>query len=189
MVPDCVVQALWGLHAASIQDMSSPATPIAPLPAFLSKISAREQLAPLLAQLPRPWVFTNGVFDVLHRGHVMYLAQARALGGSLIVALNTDASVKRLGKGDDRPLNAEMDRAVVMASQEAVSLVTWFHEDTPMEILAEIRPDILVKGGDYDMAKLPETPLVQSWGGRSLALPFVDGYSTTKLVQRIRAAR
>lgn len=156
-------------------------------PAFLSKICPRTGLAGPLAQLPRPWVFTNGVFDVLHRGHVMYLAQARALGGSLIVALNTDASVKRLGKGDDRPLNQEMDRAIVMASQEAVSLVTWFDEDTPVDIIAQIRPDILVKGGDYDMARLPETALVQSWGGHALALPFVAGYSTTRLLQRIRA--
>ena len=156
-------------------------------PAFLAKVSDRAQLPAALAALPRPWVFTNGVFDVLHRGHVMYLAQARALGGSLIVALNTDASVRRLGKGDDRPLNNDMDRAIVMASQQAVDLVTWFHEDTPVEIIGEIRPDILVKGGDYDMEKLPETALVKSWGGRALALPFVQGYSTTKLVQRIRA--
>jgi D-glycero-beta-D-manno-heptose 1-phosphate adenylyltransferase len=156
-------------------------------PAFLQKIVDSSTLEAGLASLPRPWVFTNGVFDVLHRGHVMYLAQARALGGSLIVALNTDASVKRLGKGDDRPLNAEADRAIVMASQESVSLVTWFAEDTPVEIIARIRPDILVKGGDYDMAKLPETALMESWGGRALALPFVAGYSTTKLVQRIRA--
>ncbi len=157
-------------------------------PAFLSKICDRSALAQQLQHLPRPWVFTNGVFDVLHRGHVMYLAQARELGASLIVALNTDASVKRLGKGDDRPLNAEMDRAIVMASQGAVSLVTWFDDDTPVQILGEIRPDILVKGGDYDMAKLPETALVESWGGRALALPFVQGYSTTKLVQKIRAS-
>ena len=157
-------------------------------PAFLQKIAPSEALATLLQDLPRPWVFTNGVFDVLHRGHVMYLAQARALGASLIVALNTDASVKRLGKGDDRPLNQEQDRAIVMAAQEAVSCVTWFDEDTPQEIIAQIRPDILVKGGDYDMAKLPETALVQSWGGRALALPFVQGYSTTRLVQKIRAS-
>jgi rfaE bifunctional protein nucleotidyltransferase chain/domain len=156
-------------------------------PAFLTKLCERDQLPAALAHLPRPWVFTNGVFDVLHRGHVMYLAQARALGGSLIVALNTDASVRRLGKGDDRPLNNDMDRAIVMASQQAVDLVTWFGEDTPVEIIGEIRPDILVKGGDYDMDKLPETALVKSWGGRALALPFVQGYSTTKLVQRIRA--
>jgi len=162
--------------------------PLTEAPEFLNKIHERTSLAAALRDLPRPWVFTNGVFDVLHRGHVMYLAQARQLGGSLIVALNTDASVRRLGKGDDRPLNGEMDRAVVMAGQEAVSLVTWFAEDTPVEIISEIRPDILVKGGDYDMAKLPETALMQSWGGTALALPFVQGYSTTKLVQRIRAS-
>jgi rfaE bifunctional protein nucleotidyltransferase chain/domain len=165
-----------------MQRMQAPYAP----PAFLQKIQARSELAAALQSLPRPWVFTNGVFDVLHRGHVVYLAQARALGGSLIVALNTDASVRRLGKGDDRPLNKDADRAVVMASQEAVSLVTWFDEDTPQEIIAEIRPDILVKGGDYDMAKLPETRLVESWGGHALALPFVAGYSTTQLVNRIR---
>jgi len=155
-------------------------------PAFLTKICVREELAQHLASLPKPWVFTNGVFDVIHRGHVVYLAQARALGGSLIVALNTDASVKRLGKGDDRPLNNETDRAIVMASQQSVSLVTWFDEETPVRLIAEIRPDILVKGGDYDMAKLPETALVQSWGGHALALPFVPGYSTTALLKKIR---
>ena len=158
-----------------------------PPPAFLQKIQLRNELAAALQALPRPWVFTNGVFDVLHRGHVVYLAQARALGGSLIVALNTDASVKRLGKGDDRPLNKDADRAIVMASQEAVSLVTWFDEDTPLELIGEIKPDILVKGGDYDMSKLAETKLVESWGGHALALPFVAGYSTTQLVNRIRA--
>ncbi len=162
--------------------MQAQATP----PVFLQKILPREQLTEALRALPKPWVFTNGVFDVLHRGHVVYLAQARALGGSLIVALNTDASVKRLGKGDDRPLNKDADRAIVMASQESVSLVTWFDEDTPQALIAQIRPDILVKGGDYDMSKLPETALVESWGGYALALPFVAGYSTTQLVNRIR---
>ena len=163
--------------------------PAAAGPAMLGKLCAREALAQTLATLPRPWVFTNGVFDVLHRGHVVYLAQARALGGSLIVALNTDASTRRLGKGDDRPLNNEMDRAIVMASQEAVSLVTWFGEDNPQALIAEIRPDILVKGGDYNMDVLPETALMHSWGGKALALPFVAGYSTTALVKRIRAQR
>ncbi len=157
-------------------------------PAFLTKICPREDLPNQLSRLPKPWVFTNGVFDVIHRGHVVYLAQARVLGGSLIVALNTDASARRLGKGDDRPLNREADRAIVVASQEAVSLVTWFDEDTPVELIGEIRPDILVKGGDYDMSVLPETALVESWGGHALALPFVAGYSTTALVKRIRAA-
>lgn len=158
-----------------------------PAPAFLKKMVNREDARQQMASLPRPWVFTNGVFDVIHRGHVVYLAQARALGGSLIVALNTDASVRRLGKGDDRPLNNEMDRAIVMACQEAVSLVTWFSEDTPNEIIAELRPDVLVKGGDYDMAALPETALMNTWGGTARALPFVSGYSTTGLVKKIRA--
>jgi rfaE bifunctional protein nucleotidyltransferase chain/domain len=95
--------------------------------------------------------------------------------------------VRRLGKGDDRPLNNEMDRAIVMASQEAVSLVTWFGEDNPQALIAEIRPDVLVKGGDYQMEVLPETALMHTWGGKALALPFVSGYSTTALVKRIRA--
>ncbi len=166
-----------------MSDASSAAAP----PAMLGKLCERSSLAGALAHLPRPWVFTNGVFDVLHRGHVVYLAQARALGGSLIVALNTDASVRRLGKGEDRPLNNEMDRAIVMASQDAVSLVTWFSEDTPQALIAEIRPDLLVKGGDYQMDSLPETALMHSWGGKALALPFVSGYSTTALVKKIRA--
>ena len=139
-----------------------------------------------VAQLPRPLVFTNGVFDVLHRGHVMYLAQARALGASLVVALNTDASARRLGKGPDRPLNNDADRAWVMAALASTSLVTWFDEDTPLALVDVLRPDILVKGGDYDMGKLAETRLVESYGGRALALPFLDGYSTTALVQKIR---
>lgn len=160
-----------------------------PSPAFLAKIVSRDAVAQALRHLPKPWVFTNGVFDVIHRGHVMYLAQARALGGSLIVALNTDASVRRLGKGDDRPLNNETDRAIVMASQQSVSLVTWFDEDTPVQIIGAMRPDILVKGGDYDMATLPETALVESWGGHALALPFVAGYSTTQLLRKIRAKK
>lgn len=155
-------------------------------PGFLHKLCEPRALQVALAGLPRPWVFTNGVFDVIHRGHVVYLAQARALGASLIVALNTDASVRRLGKGPQRPLNNEMDRAIVIASQEASSLVTWFDEDTPVELIGRIQPDILVKGGDYDMAALPETALMQTWGGRALALPFVQGYSTTQLVKKIQ---
>lgn len=158
-----------------------------PTPSFVDKIVSRADLMARIAALPRPLVFTNGVFDVMHRGHVMYLAQARALGASLLVALNTDASARRLGKGQDRPLNRQDDRACVVAAMEAVSLVTWFDEDTPLELVAEIKPDILVKGGDYDMSKLPETRVVQAYGGRALALPFVDGYSTTALVTRIRS--
>ena len=154
---------------------------------MLDKICSRAQALERLKSLPRPLVFTNGVFDVIHRGHVVYLAQARALGASMIVALNTDASAKRLGKGPERPLNNEADRAIVIAALEAVSLVTWFDEDTPLELIAALEPDLLVKGGDYDMQKLAETNVVEAYGGRALAIPFVDGYSTTALVRRIRS--
>lgn len=161
-------------------------TDLPAISALTDKICGRANLLARVAQLPRPLVFTNGVFDVLHRGHVMYLAQARALGASLLVALNTDASARRLGKGPDRPLNNEADRAFVMAALASTSLVTWFEEDTPLELIAEVKPDILVKGGDYDMRKLAETRVVESYGGRALALPFADGYSTTALVRKIR---
>jgi rfaE bifunctional protein nucleotidyltransferase chain/domain len=159
-----------------------------PTPLFLEKIASRADAAARVAALPQPVVFTNGVFDVLHRGHAMYLAQARQLGASLVVAVNTDASARRLGKGADRPLNNEQDRAALMAALESVSLVTWFDEDTPLQLVGEIRPAVLVKGGDYDMSKLAEARLVESYGGRALAIPFVQGYSTSALVQRIRAA-
>ena len=156
--------------------------------ALSDKICARSDAAARVAGLPRPLVFTNGVFDVLHRGHVLYLTQARALGASLLVALNTDASARKLGKGLDRPLNSEADRAIVMAALACTSLVTWFEDDTPLQLIAEIKPDILVKGGDYDMSKLAEARVVESYGGRALALPFVEGYSTSALVQKIRQA-
>jgi D-glycero-beta-D-manno-heptose 1-phosphate adenylyltransferase len=156
--------------------------------AIARKIFSRTDAAAAVKALPKPVVFTNGVFDVLHKGHVTYLEAARGLGGSLVVALNTDASAKRLGKGPDRPLNNEQDRAAVIAALESASLVTWFSEDTPLEIISELRPDVLVKGGDYDMSKLAEAKRVESWGGKALALTFVDGYSTTALVKRIRAA-
>jgi rfaE bifunctional protein nucleotidyltransferase chain/domain len=155
-------------------------------PAFAAKIGPRPEAAARMAALPGPVVFTNGVFDVLHRGHVTYLAHARAQGGSLVVALNTDASARRLGKGPDRPLNGEQDRAWVIAALASVDLVTWFDEDTPVQLLSELRPQVYVKGGDYDMRKLAETALVESYGGRALAIPFVDGYSTTQLVTRIK---
>jgi D-glycero-beta-D-manno-heptose 1-phosphate adenylyltransferase len=157
-------------------------------PDFLSKRCAPDALRAHLASLPRPLVFTNGVFDVLHRGHVLYLAQARALGACLMVGLNTDASARRLGKGPERPLNNEQDRAVMLCALASVDLVTWFDEDTPLELLSVVKPDILVKGGDYDMAKLAESALMKSWGGRALALPFEAGYSTTALVKKIRSA-
>ena len=164
-----------------------PMTLIPSVSGLSSKICSRADLLERAAGLPRPLVFTNGVFDVLHRGHVVYLAQARALGASLVVALNTDASARRLGKGPDRPLNNEADRAVVLAALASVSLVTWFEEDTPVNLVADLRPDLLVKGGDYDMTTLRETRVVEAYGGRALAIPFVDGYSTTALVRKIQA--
>ena len=160
-----------------------------PTPAFIDKIVSRSDAAARLAALPQPVVFTNGVFDVLHRGHVVYLEQARALGASLVVALNTDASARRLGKGPDRPLNNEQDRAAVIAALACVSLVTWFDEDTPLQLIAQLKPAVLVKGGDYDMSKLAEAALVEGYGGKALAIPFVPGYSTTELVRRIRQQR
>jgi D-glycero-beta-D-manno-heptose 1-phosphate adenylyltransferase len=143
--------------------------------------------AAALAALPRPIVFTNGVFDVLHRGHVSYLAAARELGASLLVAVNSDASARQLGKGPDRPLNNEADRALVIAALQSVSAVMLFDERTPCALLERVRPDIYVKGGDYDMSKLEETRLVHSWGGSAIAIPFVEGYSTTQLLKKIRA--
>ncbi|WP_202444732.1 D-glycero-beta-D-manno-heptose 1-phosphate adenylyltransferase [Schauerella aestuarii] len=137
-------------------------------------------------QFARPLVFTNGVFDLLHRGHATYLDQAAQLGATLIVAINTDASVKRLGKGDDRPLNTTVDRAAVLAALSCVDAVTVFEEQTPEALIAALKPDLIVKGGDYDMAVLPETALVESWGGRAVAIPFEFERSTTALVKKIR---
>ena len=138
------------------------------------------------ARLPRPLVFTNGVFDILHRGHVTYLAEARALGAALIVAVNSDASARGLGKGPERPINGEMDRAAMLAALESVTAVTLFDEATPLAALEAARPDIYVKGGDYEVDTLPEARLVRSWGGAARALPFLPGYSTTALAQRLR---
>jgi rfaE bifunctional protein nucleotidyltransferase chain/domain len=139
-------------------------------------------------QWARPLVFTNGVFDVLHRGHVAYLAAARDLGATLLIGVNTDASARTLGKGPERPLNREDDRLLVLAGLESVSWVTLFDESTPCKLIERCRPDLYVKGGDYDIETLEETRLVRSWGGRSVAISFVSGYSTTSLLQRIRSS-
>ncbi len=155
-------------------------------PAFESKICPLADLAGRAATLPRPVVFTNGVFDILHRGHVTYLAQARGLGASLIVALNTDASVRRLGKGGDRPLNTQADRAAVIAALEPVSLVTWFDEDTPLELILGLKPDILVKGGDWRAQDIVGASAVQGWGGTVHSIPFEHQRSTTALLEKIR---
>ncbi len=153
---------------------------------FTDKLCPPDEVESRVAALSQPVVFTNGVFDILHRGHVTYLAQARALGGSLVIGLNSDASARGLGKGPDRPLNTELDRACVLAALESVSLVIGFDEPTPVELLKRVRPQWYVKGGDYDIEALAETALVRSWGGDARALPFVDGHSTTSLVRRIR---
>lgn len=153
---------------------------------FEKKISTRDQLADRVAQLPKPVVLTNGVFDILHRGHVTYLAQARALGASLVVAVNTDASVRRLGKGDDRPLNTCEDRMALLAALESVSLVVPFDEDTALEVVQQARPDIYAKGGDYDMDAIPEGRAVAVYGGKGVAIDFQHDRSTTKLLSKVR---
>lgn len=156
------------------------------MPLFENKICTRAELAARIAALPKPVVLTNGVFDILHRGHVTYLAQARELGAALVVAANTDASVKRLGKGDDRPHNTLADRMAVLAALESVSLVVEFDEDTALEVVQEGRPDIYAKGGDYVMDQIPEGQAVLAYGGRAVAIDFEHDRSTTKLVARIR---
>jgi rfaE bifunctional protein nucleotidyltransferase chain/domain len=153
---------------------------------FERKIVAPEQLAERVALLARPLVFTNGCFDILHRGHVTLLAQARALGASMIVALNSDASVKRLSKGDDRPVNTLADRLAVMASLECVALVTWFDEDTPLARILDCQPDVLVKGGDWPVEKIVGNAEVSGRGGRVVSIPFVHEKSTTALLEKIR---
>lgn len=155
---------------------------------FETKIFSAQQATQKIASgaWPKPVVFTNGVFDILHRGHVTYLDEAAQLGGSLLVAVNSDASAKRLGKGADRPLNTAQDRAALLAALGCVTAVMIFDEDTPVEIIERLRPDIIVKGGDYDMQTLPESKLVASWGGRAVAIPFEFARSTTALVSKIR---
>ena len=155
-------------------------------PPFENKITSPEALLARVATLPRPLVFTNGCFDILHRGHVTYLAQARALGASLIVAANSDASVKRLGKGDDRPLNCLDDRMVLLASLECVTLVTSFDEDTPLQRILDCHPDILVKGGDWPVEKIVGFAEVIAWGGTVHSIPFRHERSTTALLTKIR---
>ena len=156
---------------------------------YENKFCSPEKLASRVAELQRPLVFTNGCFDILHRGHVIYLSRARALGASLVVALNSDESVKRLGKGTDRPLNSLEDRMAVVAALECVDLVTWFEEDTPLARIIESRPDVLVKGGDWALETIVGATEVAGWGGQTHSIPFEVARSTTALVERIRNAR
>lgn len=152
------------------------------------KILDRDRLGSALAGINRPLVFTNGVFDLMHPGHVTYLEDARALGAALFVGMNSDASVRLLEKGSDRPICAEGDRAIMLAALQSVDFVCSFDERTPLALLEQVKPDIYVKGGDYDVDSLPEAPLVRSWGGSVRTLTFIDGYSTTRLLARIRTA-
>ena len=156
-------------------------------PPFEAKLCPPGELAQRLAGLPRPLVFTNGCFDLLHRGHATYLAQARALGASLVVGVNSDASVKRLGKGDDRPVNGLEDRMAVLAALESVSLVTWFDEDTPLELIRLVQPDVLAKGGDWAPERIVGSDLVLARGGQVHSIPFRHERSTSALLAKIRS--
>jgi rfaE bifunctional protein nucleotidyltransferase chain/domain len=161
------------------------AAPVAP--AFEAKILSPQAAARWAAAAPRPLVFTNGVFDLLHRGHVTYLARARALGAALVVALNGDASARRLGKGPGRPLNALADRMALVAALAAVDAVTWFDEDTPAALIEALRPDVLVKGGDWPLERIVGAPAVLARGGAVHSIPFEHQRSTTRLLERIAA--
>ncbi len=157
-----------------------------PPPRFLAKIASAEECERRVAMLARPLVFTNGCFDILHRGHVSYLDQARARGAALVVAVNSDASVRRQGKGDDRPLNPLEDRMAVLAALASVDLVVPFEEDTPLELIRRCQPDVLVKGGDWPVEKIVGAPEVLARGGQVVSIPFLVDRSTTALVSRIR---
>ena len=150
------------------------------------KIIQAEQLAERLTELPRPLVFTNGCCDILHRGHTSYLEQARKLGAAMIVALNSDASVKRQNKGDDRPINPLEDRMAVLASLACVDAVISFDEDTPLCLIEKIIPDHLVKGGDWLIDDIVGGAVVSANGGQVHSLTFEFERSTTSLIQRIR---
>jgi len=158
-------------------------------PGFERKIHDPAALGRWIDALPRPLVFTNGVFDLLHRGHVTYLARARALGAGLLVALNSDASVRRLEKGADRPLNALADRLAVLAALEGVDAVTWFDDDTPEALIAACRPQVLAKGGDWPVERIVGAGGVLARGGQVVSIPFEHARSTTQLVERIRKTR
>ena len=156
------------------------------VPSFENKICAPHLLPSRIGSIARPLVFTNGVFDILHRGHASYLAQARALGASLIVAVNSDASVRRLGKGQERPINPLEDRIALVAALEPVSLVTWFEDDTPLALIRLVLPDVLVKGGDWSTENIIGAADVKARGGSVHSIPFIHDRSTTATLRRIR---
>ena len=151
------------------------------------KLMNRTQAVAWRDTVAGPLVFTNGVFDLLHPGHVTLLETARSLGAALVVGLNTDASVRRLGKGRDRPVNAEQSRARVLAALAAVDAVVMFDEDTPLELVQGLRPDVLVKGADYPRERIVGADFVEARGGRVVRVPLVPETSTTRIVERLRA--
>src|SRR5450631_561063 len=181
----CTATSIGCAPMLRTEDQATPLTQAMPQ-SLLRKILPSKEITGRDWDGARPMVFTNGVFDVLHPGHVVYLARARELGASLLVAVNTDNSARQLDKGPGRPLNSAHDRALVIAALQSVTYVTLFDETTPCELLRRCRPEVYVKGADYDIETLEETRLVRSWGGRSLAMPLLSGYSTSALVQRIR---
>ncbi|HYP68445.1 MAG TPA: D-glycero-beta-D-manno-heptose 1-phosphate adenylyltransferase [Thiobacillaceae bacterium] len=156
-------------------------------PDFEAKIAGPAELTGRLGTLPRPLVFTNGCFDILHRGHVTYLAQARALGAGLVVGVNSDTSVRRQNKGADRPINSLADRMAVLAALESVSLVVPFDDDTPLRLILAIHPDVLAKGGDWPVENIVGSREVLGWGGQVHSIPFLHERSTTALLNKIRA--
>lgn len=157
-------------------------------PTFEDKVCAPEALVARLAQLERPLCFTNGCFDLLHRGHVTYLAQARALGASLLVAVNSDSSVRSLGKPGRRPINPLAHRMAVLAALESVSLVTSFDEATPLSLIMLTRPNILAKGGDWAKEAIVGAQEVSSWGGQVHAIPFLYYGSSSDIIARVLAS-
>ncbi|WP_243544255.1 D-glycero-beta-D-manno-heptose 1-phosphate adenylyltransferase [Pseudodesulfovibrio tunisiensis] len=131
-------------------------------------------------------VFTNGCFDILHPGHVDLLKRARALGDALVLGLNSDGSVRSLGKGEDRPINSQEERAFVLAALECVDFIILFHDSTPLELIKAVRPQVLVKGGDWAVENIVGRDVVEKNGGKVVSLPLIEGYSTTALVEKIR---
>lgn len=152
-------------------------------------LTTPESLRQWLLDAPRPLVFTNGCFDILHRGHVHYLQQAAALGKRLVVALNSDASVRRQGKGEERPINTLADRMAVIAALRCVDAVCSFGSDTPLELIMDCHPDILVKGGDWPLEAIVGCREVTGWGGQCYSIPFEFERSTSAIIAQIRTGQ